>query len=201
MCVRVFVFVPDSMVLITDKFWGPSGAESVIGGVHLWLAEAINALQDNRDILTAKVRAGGDRGRGGASTCGLVPLQDPCALPPGHPGLWEPQGEPSGLRTRGEAAPGQAGATREASHGHAGEAGERPSATGPWVDGAGGPSGAPHGLTAALQVSEAKTQLRDAQDFWISLPGMLCSEKMAMSSASDDRCWNGMAKGRWVPPG
>lgn len=47
------------MVLITDKFWGPSGAESVISSVHLWLAEAINTLQDNRDTLTAKVWAGG----------------------------------------------------------------------------------------------------------------------------------------------
>lgn len=54
----------------------------------------------------------------------------------------------------------------------------------------------PGGLTAAPQVPEAKAQLRDAQDFWISLPGMLCSEKLAMSSASDDRCWNGVAKGR-----
>lgn len=71
-----------------------------------------------------------------------------------------------------------------------------------WVDGGGEgrPSRAPCGLTAALQVSEAKTQLRDAQDFWISLPSMLCSERLAMSSASDDRCWNGMAKGRWVLP-
>uniref|UniRef100_A0A8C6EPH9 Glypican-1 n=1 Tax=Marmota marmota marmota TaxID=9994 RepID=A0A8C6EPH9_MARMA len=48
----------DSMVLVTDKFWGPSGAESVIGSVHMWVAEAINALQDNKDTLTAKVRAG-----------------------------------------------------------------------------------------------------------------------------------------------
>ena len=57
-------------------------------------------------------------------------------------------------------------------------------------------AGVPGGLTAALQVSEAKAQLRDAQDFWISLPGTLCSEKLAMSAASDDRCWNGVAKGR-----
>lgn len=48
----------DSMVLITDKFWGPSGAENVIGSVHMWLAEAINALQDNKDTLTAKVCEG-----------------------------------------------------------------------------------------------------------------------------------------------
>lgn len=46
------------MVLITDKFWGPSGAENVIGSVHMWLADAINALQDNKDTLTAKVCEG-----------------------------------------------------------------------------------------------------------------------------------------------
>lgn len=46
------------MVLITDKFWGPSGSEDVIGSVHMWLAEAINALQDNKDTLTAKVCGG-----------------------------------------------------------------------------------------------------------------------------------------------
>uniref|UniRef100_A0A8P0SH92 Glypican-1 n=1 Tax=Canis lupus familiaris TaxID=9615 RepID=A0A8P0SH92_CANLF len=132
----------DSMVLITDKFWGPSGAESVIGGVHLWLAEAINALQDNRDILTAKVIQG----------CGNPKVN--------------PQGSgPEEKRRQGKLV-----------------LQEKP------------PTG-----TLEKLVSEAKTQLRDAQDFWISLPGMLCSEKMAMSSASDDRCWNGMAKGRYLP--
>lgn len=60
------------MVLITDKFWGPSGAESVIGGVHVWLAEAINALQDNKDTLTAKVCGGWGRGLG---VGGGVPLR------------------------------------------------------------------------------------------------------------------------------
>lgn len=50
--------------------------------------------------------------------------------------------------------------------------------------------------SAIQQVSEAKAQLRDIQDFWISLPGTLCTEKMAMSPASDDRCWNGISKGR-----
>lgn len=132
----------DSMVLITDKFWGPSGAESVIGSVHLWLAEAINALQDNKDTLTAKVIQG----------CG-----NPKVNPQG-PG-------PEEKRRRGKLA-----------------LQEKP------------PTG-----TLEKLVSEAKTQLRDAQDFWISLPGTLCSEKIAMSAASDDRCWNGMAKGRYLP--
>lgn len=110
--------------------------------MHLWLAEAINALQDNRDILTAKVIQG----------CGNPKVN--------------PQGSgPEEKRRQGKLV-----------------LQEKP------------PTG-----TLEKLVSEAKTQLRDAQDFWISLPGMLCSEKMAMSSASDDRCWNGMAKGRYLP--
>lgn len=58
MCAYILKPLPDSMVLITDKFWGPSGAENVIGSVHMWLAEAINALQDNKDTLTTKVCEG-----------------------------------------------------------------------------------------------------------------------------------------------
>ncbi|KAI5281440.1 glypican-1 [Manis pentadactyla] len=132
----------DSMVLITDKFWGPLGAESVIGNVHLWLAEAINTLQDNKDTLTAKVIQG----------CGNPKVN------PQAPG-------PEESRHQGKLA-----------------LQEKP------------PTG-----TLEKLVSEAKAQLRDAQDFWISLPGTLCSEKMAMSAAGDDRCWNGMAKGRYLP--
>nr|XP_021534662.1 glypican-1 [Neomonachus schauinslandi] len=132
----------DSMVLITDKFWGPSGAESVIGNVHLWLAEAINALQDNKDILTAKVIQG----------CG------------------NPKVNPQGSGPEEKWHQGKLVLQEKA------------------------PTG-----TLEKLVTEAKVQLRDAQDFWISLPSMLCSEKVAMSSASDDRCWNGMAKGRYLP--
>lgn len=61
------------MVLITDKFWGPSGAETVIGNVHIWLAEAINALQDNKDTLTTKVCEGRGLGAGTVSIGGSVP--------------------------------------------------------------------------------------------------------------------------------
>lgn len=134
--------VADSMVLITDKFWGPSGAESVLGSVHLWLAEAISTLQDNRDSLTAKVIQG-------------------CGNPKVNPQSTGPEEK----RRRGKL-------TLQ----------EKP----------------PSGMLAKL-VSEAKAQLRDVQDFWISLPGTLCSEKMAVSPGSDDRCWNGMAKGRYLP--
>lgn len=84
--------VPDSMVLVTDKFWGPSGAESVIGSVHLWLAEAINTLQDNRDTLTAKVRAGGRRGHGGASQ--MRTPADPMVFPQVIQGCGNPKVNP-----------------------------------------------------------------------------------------------------------
>ncbi|ELK14393.1 Glypican-1 [Pteropus alecto] len=132
----------DSTVLITDKFRGPSGAERVLGSVHVWLAEAINTLRDNRDTLTAKVIQG----------CGN-PKVNPQGPGPEEKQRWQKLELP-----------------------------EKP------------PTGALEKL-----VSEARAQLRDAQDFWVSLPGTLCSEKMSMSIASDDRCWNGVAKGRYLP--
>ncbi|KAL0625039.1 Glypican-1 [Plecturocebus cupreus] len=168
----------DSMVLITDKFWGASGMESVIGGVHTWLAEAINSLQDNRDTLTAKVRAGGRDKHSGTGVLDMAPSARGALLPPKDPvvspqviqGCGNPKVNPQGpgaeeKRHRGKLAPR-----------------ERP------------PSG-----TLEKLVSEAKAQLRDVQDFWISLPGTLCSEKMTLSTASDDRCWNGIARGRYLP--
>ncbi|XP_006875282.1 PREDICTED: glypican-1 [Chrysochloris asiatica] len=132
----------DSMVLITDKFWGPSGTESVISSVHMWLAEAIDALQDNRDTLTAKVIQG-------------------CGNPQVNPQSTGPEEK----RHRGKL-----------------ESQEK----------------TPSGVLEKL-VSEAKAQLRDVQDFWVSLPGTLCSERVVVSTASDDRCWNGMTKGRYLP--
>lgn len=132
----------DSMVLISDKVWGPAGAESVMGSVHLWLAEAINALQDSQDTLMTKV----------TQDCGKPRVK--------------PQGTgPEEPRRRGKLV-----------------LTERP------------PTGALEKL-----VSEAKTHFRAMQDFWVSLPGTLCRDKLAMSSSSDQHCWNGMARGRYLP--
>ncbi|XP_012590419.1 PREDICTED: glypican-1-like, partial [Condylura cristata] len=132
----------DSMELITNKFWGPSGAESAMGSVHLWLAEAISTLRDNKDTLMAKVAQG----------CG-----HPRANPQGPGSEEKPQRDKPVLQ-------------------------EKP------------PSG-----TLDRLVSEAKKQLQDAQDFWTGLPRTLCREKLAASSASEDRCWNGLAVGRYLP--
>ncbi|XP_020861243.2 glypican-1 [Phascolarctos cinereus] len=132
----------DSMLLVADKFDGQTSVESTMGTIHVRISEAITALQDNKDTLTAKVFQG----------CGNPRVSGKA-----------PGGEEK--RRRGKPV-----------------AEEKPS-----------------GVGLEKLVSEAKTQLRDVRDFWVSLPGVLCTEKVAMSSALDERCWNGMTKGRYLP--
>lgn len=193
--------VPDSTVLITDKLRGPSGAERVLGSVHVWLAEAINALQDNRDTLTAKVRAGGRGGRGrGAPGPASCPSRTPWS-PQVIQGCGNPKVNPQGPGSEEKQRWSKLVLPEKPPTGALEKLVREPRPARPCGAGVGAGAGAawaraPGGLTAAPQVSEAKAQLRDAQDFWVSLPGTLCSEKMAMSPGSDDRCWNGVAKGR-----
>ncbi|XP_074120277.1 glypican-1 [Sminthopsis crassicaudata] len=132
----------DSMLLVADKFDGQTSVESTIGTIHVRISEAIAALQDNKDTLTAKVFQG-------------------CGNP----------------RVSGKGSGGEEKRRRGKS-----VVEERPS-----------------GIGLEKLVSEAKAQLRDVRDFWVSLPGVLCTEKVAMSSPLDERCWNGMTKGRYLP--
>ncbi|KAM9791239.1 glypican-1-like [Syngnathus typhle] len=48
-------------------------------------------------------------------------------------------------------------------------------------------------------VSEVTMRLRDMQSYWTSLPGMLCSDRVAMGAGAEDRCWNGMTRARYLP--
>lgn len=48
-----------------------------------------------------------------------------------------------------------------------------------------------------LQVLDAKGNLTALKTYWITLPSSLCSKKVMASSVSDDKCWNGMTKGRY----
>ncbi|KFP92164.1 Glypican-1, partial [Apaloderma vittatum] len=50
-----------------------------------------------------------------------------------------------------------------------------------------------------LQVLDAKGNLTALKTYWITLPGSLCSKKVMASSATDDKCWNGMTKGSYLP--
>ncbi|KAI5609872.1 glypican-1 precursor [Silurus asotus] len=50
-----------------------------------------------------------------------------------------------------------------------------------------------------VQVSDVSSKLKEMQLYWIQLPSALCDSKVASGSSSDDNCWNGIAKDRYLP--
>uniref|UniRef100_A0A8C7VDR5 Glypican-1 n=1 Tax=Oncorhynchus mykiss TaxID=8022 RepID=A0A8C7VDR5_ONCMY len=48
-------------------------------------------------------------------------------------------------------------------------------------------------------VSDVSRRLRDMQSYWVSLPSTLCSDRVATRAQGDDKCWNGMARARYLP--
>ncbi|XP_077580692.1 glypican-1b [Stigmatopora nigra] len=48
-------------------------------------------------------------------------------------------------------------------------------------------------------VSDVTIQLRNMQPYWISLPRLLCSDRVATGEGAEDRCWNGMTRARYLP--
>lgn len=48
-------------------------------------------------------------------------------------------------------------------------------------------------------VSDVTMRLRDMQPYWISLPGILCSDRVATGTGAEDKCWNGMSRARYLP--
>lgn len=50
-----------------------------------------------------------------------------------------------------------------------------------------------------VQVSDVSSKLKEMQMYWIQLPSALCNSKAASGSSNDDKCWNGMAKSRYLP--
>ncbi|XP_030228697.1 glypican-1 [Gadus morhua] len=55
------------------------------------------------------------------------------------------------------------------------------------------------GLRLEMQVSDLSSKLREMQQYWVQLPAALCSKLASSSSSSQDKCWNGMAKARYLP--
>lgn len=52
-----------------------------------------------------------------------------------------------------------------------------------------------------LKVIDIKEKLRQSKKFWSNLPEELCVEdRVTAGNASDDECWNGHTKGRYVVP-
>lgn len=48
-------------------------------------------------------------------------------------------------------------------------------------------------------VLDVKATLSDIQDYWISLPNLFCNEKTIAGQGNEDKCWNGMARARYMP--
>ncbi|XP_062902213.1 glypican-1-like isoform X1 [Mobula hypostoma] len=48
-------------------------------------------------------------------------------------------------------------------------------------------------------VTEVKMKLRDIRELWVTLPSILCSEKVTAGLTNEDRCWNGQSRGRYLP--
>ncbi|KAL6104506.1 gpc1 [Pungitius sinensis] len=48
-------------------------------------------------------------------------------------------------------------------------------------------------------VSDVTARLRDMQPYWVTLPGMLCSDRVATGTGAEDKCWNGMSRARYLP--
>uniref|UniRef100_A0A672HL92 Glypican-1 n=1 Tax=Salarias fasciatus TaxID=181472 RepID=A0A672HL92_SALFA len=54
------------------------------------------------------------------------------------------------------------------------------------------------GLRLEMQVSDLSSKLREMRQYWVQLPVALCS-KLSAGSNSQDKCWNGMTKARYLP--
>ncbi|XP_056148640.1 glypican-1-like [Lampris incognitus] len=48
-------------------------------------------------------------------------------------------------------------------------------------------------------VFDVSRRLKDMQPYWISLPGALCSDRVATGAGAEDKCWNGMNRARYLP--
>ncbi|XP_060940961.1 glypican-1b [Limanda limanda] len=48
-------------------------------------------------------------------------------------------------------------------------------------------------------VSDVTVRLRDMQSYWVSLPSLLCSDRVATGTGAEDKCWNGMSRARYLP--
>ncbi|XP_029471344.1 glypican-1 [Rhinatrema bivittatum] len=132
----------DSMLLVMDRFDGPSNVEIVIGSIHSRISEAISNMQENKESITARVFQG----------CGNPKVNTKAS-----------GGEEKKRKVKSR--------TEEKYSGFALE----------------------------KLVSDAKGKLKDIRDYWIALPNALCGDRVTAGSANEDKCWNGMTKGRYLP--
>ncbi|XP_005796035.1 glypican-1-like [Xiphophorus maculatus] len=48
-------------------------------------------------------------------------------------------------------------------------------------------------------VSDVNMKLREIRPYWVSLPKVLCSDRVASGTGAEDKCWNGMSRARYLP--
>ncbi|KAK7945675.1 hypothetical protein WMY93_001403 [Mugilogobius chulae] len=57
----------------------------------------------------------------------------------------------------------------------------------------------PSSSTLSNLVSDVIVRLRNMQPYWVSLPSVLCSDRIATGTGAEDKCWNGMSRARYLP--
>ncbi|NXX57696.1 GPC1 protein, partial [Scopus umbretta] len=135
-------YLMDSLVVVADRIDGAYNIDTVIGTIHMRIAEAISNLQENKDSITTKVFQG----------CG------------------NPKISTKGSSTEDKKRRGKVALEAKSS-----------------------------AQALEMLVLDAKGNLTALKTYWITLPGSLCSKKVMASSAADDKCWNGMTKGSYLP--
>uniref|UniRef100_A0A8C6YPD3 Glypican-1 n=1 Tax=Nothoprocta perdicaria TaxID=30464 RepID=A0A8C6YPD3_NOTPE len=121
-------YLMDSLIVVADRIDGPYNVDTVIGTIHMRIAEAISNLQENKDSITAKVFQG----------CG-------------NPKINTKGSSSEDKKRRGKV------------------------------------------------TLEAKSSAQALKSYWVTLPNVLCSKKVTAGSGADDKCWNGMTKGSYLP--
>lgn len=53
--------------------------------------------------------------------------------------------------------------------------------------------------TLSSLVSDVIVRLRNMQPYWVSLPSVLCSDRIATGTGAEEKCWNGMNRARYLP--
>ncbi|XP_041848831.1 glypican-1-like [Melanotaenia boesemani] len=51
----------------------------------------------------------------------------------------------------------------------------------------------------AKLVEDVAMRLRDMQSHWVSLPKILCDDRVATGAGAEDKCWNGISRARYLP--
>ncbi|KAM4728716.1 glypican-1-like [Anableps anableps] len=55
------------------------------------------------------------------------------------------------------------------------------------------------GGSANKMVSEVNMKLREIKPYWISLPKILCSDRIASGAEAENKCWNGSSRDKYLP--